>query len=197
MPFDKKRLMLAAVTCIAVVIVIWQIYAMVHSDYSSTSTREKPARSTGLSPMTHKNARVSAPQASSSGKTPKYVQLARQIELAKMKRKLAEQQVAIAHAKQRLASMQGTSAAMSLNPVSQEESGNAQHYQLLGLSNQPHRGWEVMLRVDGKLVTAHAHQHLPNGDEVVSISPEQVLINQHPNILALSFDGSKYVPSGS
>ncbi len=195
MPFDKKRLVLAMVTCIAVVIVIWQIYAMMHSGYSSTSSTAKPVRAVGLQPVTRENARVSAPLASSSGKTPKYVQLAKQIELAKMKRKLAEQQVAIAHAKQRLASMQGTSAAMSLNPVSQED--NAERYQLLGLSNQPHRGWEVMLRVDGKLVTAHAHQRLPNGDEVVSISPEQVLINQHPKILALSFDGSKYASSGS
>lgn len=193
MPFDKKRLVLAVVTCIAVVIVFWQIYAMMHSDYSSASSTAKPVTTSSPRSMTHENARVSAPLSSSSGKTPKYVQLARQIELAKMKRKLAEQQVAIAHAKQRLASMQGTSAAMSLNPVSQED--NAEHYQLLGLSNQPHRGWEVMLRVDGKLVTAHAHQRLPNGDEVVSISPEQVLINQHPKILALSFDGEKAIAS--
>lgn len=189
MAYEKKRMVLAVVTFVAVVVVIWQIYAMVHSDFSTATVKEKSVTPAVTHRPARGNARVSAPLAPSSGKTPRYVQLARQIELAKMRRKLAEQQVAIAHAKQRLASMQGTSAAISLNPVSQEGSAGLHHYQLLGLSEQPHRGWEVMLKVDGQLVVAHLHQHLSNGDEVVSITPEKVLIDQHPTIVAVSFDG--------
>ncbi len=195
MTYDKKKWMMISATIVAILIVVWQVRAMVNSDFVPAKSATKPVaqqitRHQGTSREASSQASVASLRPD-SGKAALYVQLAKEIELAKMQRQLLEEKVAIARAEQRLAAMHSVAAPMtSFSQISSTIlQGPAHRYRLLALSNQSNKGWQAMIEVDGQLLSVRVGQQLPNGDEIIHMGHDQVWIDQHNKAIALSFEG--------
>lgn len=128
-----------------------------------------------------------------------YLKLVNRYNLLKLKHLLLEEEAAIAAAKQRI--VKSRSEISSLGGEDWEdrldlEGGSPKiGYELVYLDYQKGR-WNALLNRGGRFFEVHQGMQMMNGDHVVSVNKEGVIINHKGQLFQITFDGSRLI-SGS
>lgn len=189
MSHDIKRYAMIALTVGAFSVAGWQVIDMLsdNSASMSTSTQAKKIRSAATTPLrkhhtTQHHINTAAAQHMAAEPSP-YVQLAKAIELAKLKNKLIEQQVAIAEGQEKLRNSNANQ--NELMDASQETS---YHYRLVFSMKQSSGRWQAVLSHAGQRETVHIGSQLMGGYRVAEISTSQVILSHPDHPLRVSFN---------
>ena len=242
--WNKRQKLIVALTIITFIVLIWQIYSLVHRDIrptevsvasSSTSntqnlvsvapvtpnaeTSQTPSQLTTNAPIANPNfieSSTATPQTNTTALQPtlvtqlphanisnsslelnqrEYMQFANQYELAKMKRQLLEEEVAIANARKSIANTeQETNKVLGGNSLLDDDGITNQNWRLTFLS-QFDGQWHATIIHNGQYVDVVKEDHLENGIKILDIDKNGVTFKYQGKRQLLTFKGLIILPS--
>ncbi len=212
MKLDKRQKFICGLVLVAVVILIWQLYSLFGGESSPISTVPKTQTITSLKEAASptqvmqtttqspgKKAQLENPAATSeiSEGQQQYLALVNEYQLVEIQRLIAQDQAAIASAR---ASMAESLAKINQSGAGDAGSAGALASSIVAAGNQPgdyeliytgqdNGEWSATLKRNGQFNDVTAGSILPDGDKVLSVDDNGVLI-QEGNIKKLvTFNG--------
>ncbi len=163
-----------------------------------SSTKTTLQSSAKLSPLRiEKKSKESQPVI--TAEQSEYLRLLNRYNLLKLKHMLLEEEAAIAAAKQRIiksrseiASMGGDSVLLGEKDFDREDDEARSVYELVYLDYQG-TGWNALLNRGGRFFEVHQGTRMVNGDQVISVNKEGVILKQKDQLFLVNFDGSRLI----
>lgn len=211
---DKRQKFVLVLTVLAFAFLVWQIYGLVRGDVvpasdnssKSTSSNTQQLSQNVNSPVTayHQNtpkeAELSAAAPNSMNLAPEqqqYMQISSQYELAKLQRRLLEEQVAMSDARNRIADTENrTNQLSSANAGASALGGgaalytNGDPYRLSYLSQQGDL-WNATIVVNGEFKNVAVGDTLFDGSKITAVDQQGVTLLKGDQKLRLTFGGVK------
>lgn len=168
---------------------------------SSTMPSTQPSTETSLASPTQPSIFASgqksggADQSAITAEQSEYLRLVNRYNLLKLKHLLLEEEAAIAAAKHRIVKSRSEITSMGGNAEWEEDlnldgASPKAGYELVYLDYQKGR-WNALLNRGGRFFEVHEGMQLMNGDRVVSVGKEGVVINHNNQLFQVTFDGSR------
>ncbi len=200
----RQKIMLA-LTLLAAIFLVWQIYTFVHNDVapgSEASSSSKSAVAAKPLPGPDVNAAPSkviheVPSAESTNpalvvQQRQYLELVRQYQITKMKRQILEEQAAVANAQKRISDAGKGHDYGNLDSLV-GAGGLMAGYQLSYVDRQAGQ-WSATLSENGQYREVHVGSRLADGSRVVSIHSDKVVLrHRQGQKWELTFPGSPNV----
>lgn len=192
---DKRQKKIFAILCVVVVILIWQVFSLFSTNNSTPPVKVAAPKGTAPTPrLAHSVAPKPAAGAAVdvSGNTQEeYLRLVREYQMAQIQRMIAEDNQAIALAKQRAAeAMVQTSKLLGNGNVTvNNNNNNVRGYQLVYTGEQEQGGWTATLKKDNQTFDVMEGKQLPDGFRVESIDENGVVLMQGSVKKLITFSG--------
>lgn len=210
MPMDKKQTLLMVLTIIAFLFLGYEIYRLVTDDTSTPvaakttvlpakASPTKAANSTDTASTSEANAPVqlaSLQQQPASVKNQQaYMQLMNQYEIAKMRRQLVDEEVAIAQAQHRIQELSGGASASTASdslPNSTSFTPAQSGIQLSYLDKQDGQ-WSATINNNGQYVQVTKGSMIDGRFKVIGVDQDGVLVQAAAGREQITFNGIKAI----
>jgi hypothetical protein len=188
MTLDKRQKILLPLIMLAFAYIVWQVYGLFfQSIFNSKENSQKRMVS-----VHHTSQPVITAEQS------EYLRLVNRYNLLKLKHMLLEEEAAITAAKQRIVKSRSEISMMRESsdwPLEEdlknlEEGATKASYELVYLDYHNGR-WHALLNKGGRFFEVYPGIKLVNGDHILSVNKEGVILNHNHQVLQLTFDGSR------
>lgn len=209
---DKRQKLILIGLGIVTVILLWQIYSLIHETQPlapaskvAVLPTKAPIQPLGSvpRPVQMPSPAAGAPAAvdpAASTQDDEYMRLVREYQMAQIQRMIAEDNQAIAIAKRNAAqAMAETTKLVGGGSISMSNDDNDQaapgHYQLVYTGQQEGGAWTATLKKDGRTYDVIIGKQLPDGSDVVTIDENGVLLSQQQGAIKklVTFSGEMQV----
>lgn len=203
MKTENRQIALLILTFIAFAFLAWQVYTLVRTDIMPSNVanaRPITTRTTTIPvppPKKQLPSRIVSEHVSLTAQQKKYMELVTKYQLAKMERQLLEEEAGIAFAQQRIAMLNlktkkliGGNFQKPFGTSHNQKTNNKTDYHLSYIDHQGDK-WSATLYKDGQYQEVSVGSQLDNGERIIGIDQQGVVLQKSNKQLRLTFNGIK------